>query len=80
MLGFVSFSGCGDEPASSESDRPGHARVTKISDGDTIHLSGIGSTRLIGIDTPEVHGGVECFGREASSFLERLLPLGTRVR
>ena len=35
--------------------------------------------RLIGVDTPEVYGGVECFGREASAFVERLLPLGSRV-
>ncbi len=36
--------------------------------------------RLIGVDTPEVYGGVECFGREASAFVERTLPLGSRVR
>ena len=35
--------------------------------------------RLIGVDTPEVYGQVECFGREASAFVERLLPLGSRV-
>jgi micrococcal nuclease len=27
-----------------------------------------------------VYGGVECFGREASRFARRLLPVGTRVR
>jgi micrococcal nuclease len=58
----------------------GYARVTKVTDGDTIQLGGIGPVRLIGIDTPEVYGGVECFGREASGFATRLLPLGTRVR
>jgi len=36
--------------------------------------------RLIGVDTPEVHGRVECFGRAASAFVRRLLPLGARVR
>ena len=36
--------------------------------------------RLIGVDTPEVYGGVECFGRRASAFVERTLPLGARVR
>jgi micrococcal nuclease len=51
-----------------------------VTDGDTIHLAGLGSVRLIGIDTPEVYGGVECFGRRASNFARRLLPLGTRVR
>ncbi|MGH8966429.1 MAG: thermonuclease family protein, partial [Actinomycetes bacterium] len=36
--------------------------------------------RLIGIDTPEVYGGVECGGRKASRSLKRMLPRGTRVR
>jgi micrococcal nuclease len=56
------------------------ARVTKHTDGDTLWLSGVGKVRLIGVDTPEVYGGVECYGREASAFVERLLPLGSRVR
>jgi micrococcal nuclease len=60
--------------------RGGYARVTKVTDGDTIRLGELGPVRVIGIDTPEVYGGVECFGREASSFAKRLLPLGTRVR
>ena len=56
------------------------AEVTKHTDGDTLWLSNIGKVRLIGVDTPEVYGGVECFGREASAFVERTLPLGSRVR
>ena len=56
------------------------ARVTSVTDGDTVRLSGLGRTRLIGIDTPEVYGGVECFGREASAFAKRVLPPGRRVR
>ena len=35
--------------------------------------------RLIGVDTPEVYGQVECFGHEASAFVELLLSLGSRV-
>ena len=54
--------------------------MTKVTDGDTIRLGRLGPVRLIGIDTPEVYGGVECFGREASDFAKRLLPVGTRVR
>jgi micrococcal nuclease len=50
-------------PADAES-----ARLTKHTDGDTFYLSGIGKVRLIGIDTPEVFGEQECFGREASRF------------
>jgi micrococcal nuclease len=55
------------------------ARVTKHTDGDTLWLSRIGKVRLIGVDTPEVYGQVECYGREASAFVKRLLPLGARV-
>jgi micrococcal nuclease len=56
------------------------ARVTQHTDGDTLWLSGIGKVRLIGIDTPEVHGGVECYGREAAAVVRRLLPRGSAVR
>jgi endonuclease YncB( thermonuclease family) len=56
------------------------ARVTRYTDGDTLWLSGIGKVRLIGVDTPEVYGQVECYGRQASAFVRRLLPLGSRVR
>jgi micrococcal nuclease len=57
-----------------------NATVTKVTDGDTVRLSGIGRTRLIGVDTPEVYGGVECYGREASAFTKRHLRPGTKVR
>ena len=56
------------------------ATVTKVTDGDTVRLSGLGRTRLIGVDTPEVYGGAECYGREASAFTKRHLRPGTRVR
>lgn len=56
------------------------ARVTGVTDGDTISLSGVGRVRLIGVDTPEVFGGAECYGREASAYVKRLLPEGRRVR
>lgn len=48
--------------------------VTKISDGDTIHVTYQGRderVRLIGVDTPEVssYGGQgECFGEEAGLY------------
>jgi micrococcal nuclease len=61
-----------------------HARVTRVVDGDTVVLAGIPvgkvdratggrHARLIGVDTPEVYGGVECFGRQASAFTKREL-------
>jgi micrococcal nuclease len=60
--------------------RATEARVTGVSDGDTITLSGIGKARLIGVDTPEVHGGAECYGENASDFTRRALRRSETVR
>jgi micrococcal nuclease len=49
-----------------------------VVDGDTIDVAGIGRIRLIGIDTPEVYGGTECYGPEASAHM-RWLVGGTSV-
>jgi len=55
------------------------ATVTRVVDGDTIHvdLDGVDtSIRLIGIDTPEKDGPYtheECFGQEASAYTEHAL-------
>lgn len=62
--------------------RPEHAHsavITHVSDGDTVTLNTVGKTRLIGIDTPEVYGQTECYGRAASAFTKRVLTIGTRV-
>jgi micrococcal nuclease len=83
VLLVFALAACGE---SAPAEPPAHpaervpARVTRHTDGDTLWLSGIGKVRLIGVDTPEVYGKVECYGREASAFVERLLPLGSRVR
>ncbi len=56
--------------------------VERVVDGDTIVVEGVGSVRLIGVDTPEtVHPNrpVEFFGKEASTFTKRMLE-GRRVR
>ena len=76
LLLVAGLAGCGRDEAA---PAPVAARVTRHTDGDTLWLSGIGKVRLIGVDTPEVYGQVECFGRRASAFVERLLPLGSRV-
>jgi micrococcal nuclease len=58
------------------------ATVRRIVDGDTLDVRVGGTTvrvRLLQIDTPEVHSGRECWGREASAALARLLPSGTTV-
>ena len=67
-----------------------NATVEFVIDGDTIDaiIDGPGGpteerVRLIGIDTPETKKPdepVECFGPEATAFVERLLPVGTPIR
>jgi micrococcal nuclease len=57
----------------------GEDEVVRVVDGDTVVLRAAGKSRLIGVDTPEVFGGQECFGREASAFAKRLLRVGLRV-
>jgi micrococcal nuclease len=45
--------------------------VTRVVDGDTIVVAGVGTVRLIGVDTPETvdpRKPVQFFGREASAF------------
>ena len=81
LLGAFFLGGCSPAADSPPSDGArATARVTKHTDGDTLWLSGIGKVRLIGIDTPEVYGRAECYGRQASAFVERTVPLGSEVR
>jgi len=57
--------------------------VVRVVDGDTIVVTGKRTVRLIGVDTPETvdpNRPVGCFGKEASAFLESLLPRGSPVR
>jgi micrococcal nuclease len=68
-------------------DTPGTvpARVTRVVDGDTLHVELGGrdvTIRLIGIDTPEVEGPFTeraCFGQAASRYAHELLD-GQEVR
>jgi micrococcal nuclease len=56
--------------------------VTRVIDGDTVVVEGVGTVRLIGVDTPETvdpQRPVEYFGTEASDFA-RHLATGKRVR
>ncbi len=59
------------------------ATVIRVIDGDTVKVrlarGAVEDVRLIGIDTPEVHGGTECWGPQASRFTKRVLPRGTKV-
>lgn len=54
------------------------AVIQRVTDGDTVVLRDGTRVRLIGVDTPEVFFGVECYGPEASAFTERHLE-GDRV-
>ena len=66
--------------------RTDEATVLQVIDGDTIRarITGTKETvRLIGIDTPETQHptkGVQCYGPEASQFLQQLLPAGSTLR
>jgi micrococcal nuclease len=78
--------GCsGDRASEAAADAaPGErvGTVSRIVDGDTIHVrAGGGRTivRLVGIDTPEVYPQPECFGAQATDLTRRLLPPGTTV-
>lgn len=63
--------------------RRDRARVARVTDGDTLKVRLPGGrleyVRLIGIDTPEVHGRTECGGSAASRAMRRLAPVGSRV-
>ena len=78
FLAVVSLFSCDQAPPNHEA-----IRIARVVDGDTIDVDIAGKTqriRLIGLDTPEVYGKVDCFGKEASQFTKSLLPLGRAVR
>jgi endonuclease YncB( thermonuclease family) len=54
--------------------------VTRVVDGDTLVLRGLGRVRLIGMDAPETWLRHDCFGPEATGALRRLTPPGSPVR
>lgn len=64
------------------------ATVVSVSDGDTITIKdSSGNTnkiRILWLDTPESFdtrfGYIECYGKEASDFLKKYLPVGTTVQ
>ena len=84
VLFVIALAACGG--GDDASGDPSVGTVTKITDGDTIHVrigGGDETVRLIGIDTPESvdpRSPVECFGLEASAHLKELIPTGTAVR
>lgn len=68
-------------------DRPkavvDRGKLVKVVDGDTVDVRVGGKThriRVIGIDTPEVYGGAECGGEQASRSMKRMVQHGDRVK
>ena len=86
VIVVLAAAGCGRGGGDGAAADPSVGQVTKITDGDTIHVEiggGDETVRLIGIDTPESvdpRTPVECFGKEASAHLAELIPVGTDVR
>ena len=80
LLALLAFLLSAAASGSAGESRVAVARVTKITDGDTIRVDGGTRVRLVQIDTPEVYFDPECYGPEASAAAARLLPLGTVVR
>jgi endonuclease YncB( thermonuclease family) len=68
---------------STSTTRHQRARIVRVVDGDTYDVRLAGGrrvrVRVLGIDTPEIYGGVECGGPQASARAKRLLPRGTKV-
>lgn len=75
--------GGGSNPDPEPKPKKAAARIVRVIDGDTAKVKYIGAgratVRFLGIDTPEVFGGEECGGPEASEALKNRLPRGTRV-
>ncbi|MGA9747291.1 MAG: thermonuclease family protein [Nocardioides sp.] len=83
---FKKSTGTGAQPAvgpKRERSLKQAARVIYVTDGDTIKVrlatGAKRDVRLVGIDTPEVYGGTQCGGPEASESLKKILPVNTRV-
>lgn len=83
VLSLLLLVGCSGAAAPAEVPDGLETTVTRISDGDTLHVADLDERmRLIGVDAPETrhpYRGVQCFGREATAHLRELVPPGTAV-
>ncbi|HEX6228278.1 MAG TPA: thermonuclease family protein [Solirubrobacterales bacterium] len=80
----------GDDADARAPDRPPaqriRGRVLGVVDGDTLRVRAFGAkrrryaVRILGIDTPEKYGGLECGARRASASMGQLAPPRSRVR
>jgi micrococcal nuclease len=62
-LGAALLAACGGSPCGVT-----EGKVTRVIDGDTIELETGEKIRYLLVDTPEISGGVECFGENAKQF------------
>jgi micrococcal nuclease len=77
LLGLVSACSTSDSLIEPTAVQPAQTFpvVTRVIDGDTLVVEGVGTVRLIGVDTPETvdpRRPVQYFGREASDFTKQL--------
>ena len=83
LAGVLATPGAVAAPAA-ERGATERATVVRVIDGDTVKVRLDGgprvTVRLLGIDTPEVHNGEECWEEQASLAAKRLLSGATRVR
>lgn len=77
LLGFAAVLTCG-RPQTADHPPADECRVQRVSDGDSFYCEGGKRVRLIGIDTPELDQGE--VGRASREALQRLMPVGSRVR
>lgn len=69
VLAALTLSACGaDSPCGAT-----EGKVTRVIDGDTIELESGVKLRYLLVDTPEISGGVECFGDNAKTYNEDLV-------
>ncbi|HKZ13024.1 MAG TPA: thermonuclease family protein [Solirubrobacterales bacterium] len=84
ILGAIAYSALPDSAATGPvSEASGMAPVVRVVDGDTVILAGLGSSRIVGVDTPETvkpDTPVQCFGPRASAFSKHVLGAAGRVR
>src|SRR5690348_5491430 len=84
VLGAIAYSALpGSGGSGPTSEASGTARVIRVVDGDTVILAGLGSSRIVGVDTPETvkpDTPVQCFGPRASAFSKHVLGAAGRIR
>ena len=85
-LVLVAIIGAVPRLAAADADDRSTVTVERVTDGDTIRVSGGDfdgeAVRLIGIDTPEVDGpytDAQCFGSKASGRARALMPEGAEL-